>query len=55
MKYGFKDNLSDMLNEYLAKHGLPKMCAQELLESTYPLTANQREWLEAFCAAWDAE
>jgi hypothetical protein len=46
-------SLTAELTQFCNQHGLPQQCADEL-QREYTLTPEQRAWLTAFCARWDA-
>lgn len=45
------DTLTDRLADYCRDHGLPEMCAEELLHED--ISPEQREWLAAFISDWN--
>lgn len=46
--------LSGALEHWCAREGLPLSCADELRTVATTLSGNQRTWLNAYCALWEA-
>ncbi len=50
----FEDFLIEVFNDFIKKHNLPEVSADQILyESAYE-TEYQRQWLQNFIATWES-